>query len=45
MSSSCGSSTCTIYVRKGASHSCPGFLASIGGDGQPLLTAIGKKHC
>ena len=45
MSSQCGSSTCTIYLRKGASHQCDGWLGSIDADGGVALVGIGKKHC
>ncbi len=45
MSSQCGSSTCTIYVRKGASHTCPGWMASLDENGGIALVGVGEKHC
>jgi hypothetical protein len=45
MSSQCGSSSCTIYVRKGATHSCDGWMASIDENGGVALIGVGKKHC
>lgn len=45
MSSQCGSSTCTIYVRKGATHSCDGWMASLDENGGVALIGVGKKHC
>jgi hypothetical protein len=45
MSSQCGSSTCTIYLRKGASHQCDGWLASLDANGGVALVGVGKKHC
>ena len=45
MSSQCGSSSCTIYVRKGATHSCAGWMASIDENGGVALIGVGKKHC
>lgn len=45
MSSQCGSSTCTIYLRKGATHSCDGWLASIDANGGVALVGVGKKDC
>lgn len=45
MSSKCGSSTCTIYVRKGATHSCDGWMASLDENGGVALVGVGKKSC
>jgi hypothetical protein len=45
MSSQCGSSNCTIYVRKGATHSCDGWMGSIDENGGVALIGVGKKHC
>ena len=45
MSSQCGSSTCTIYLRKGATHSCDGWMASLDENGGVALVGIGKKNC
>jgi hypothetical protein len=46
MSAKCdSSSSCTVYVRKGATHRCDGWLASIATDGSVALTGIGKKDC
>lgn len=45
MSSQCGSSTCTIYMRKGATHSCDGWMASLDENGGVALVGIGKKAC
>ena len=45
MSSQCDAKTCTIYLRKGATHSCDGWLASLDIDGGVQLTGIGKKDC
>ena len=45
MSSQCGASTCTIYLRKGATHSCDGWLASIDETGGIALVGVGKKDC
>jgi hypothetical protein len=45
MSSQCASSTCTIYLRKGATHTCDGWMASIGENGGVALVGVGKKSC
>ena len=45
MSSQCGSSTCTIYLRKGATHSCDGWMTSLDDNGGVALVGVGKKHC
>jgi hypothetical protein len=45
MSSQCGSSTCTIYLRKGATHSCDGWMASLDESGSVALIGVGKKNC
>ena len=45
MSSQCDATTCTIYVRKGATHSCDGWMASLNADGGVALVGIGKKSC
>lgn len=45
MSSQCDAHNCTIYVRKGATHSCDGWLASIDADGGVALVGVGKKSC
>jgi hypothetical protein len=45
MSSQCDSQNCTIYLRKGATHSCDGWMASIDADGGISLVGVGKKSC
>ncbi|HEV2593507.1 MAG TPA: hypothetical protein VGU02_16610 [Gaiellaceae bacterium] len=45
MSSQCGSSSCTIYLRKGASHTCDGWMATIDENGGVALVGVGKKAC
>lgn len=45
MSSQCGSSSCTIYVRKGATHTCDGWMATIGANGGVALIGVGKRTC
>ena len=45
MSSQCDAKTCTVYLRKGATHSCDGWMASLNADGGVALVGIGKKHC
>ena len=45
MSSQCGAHDCTIYVRKGATHSCDGWMASLDADGGISLVGVGKKSC
>jgi hypothetical protein len=49
MSTKCGGATnnggCTIYVRKGASRMCDGWLATISPDGQVALVGVGRKSC
>jgi hypothetical protein len=45
MSSQCGSSSCTIYVRKGATHACDGWMASLDENGGIALVGVGTKKC
>ena len=45
MSSQCDAHTCTIYLRKGASHSCDGWMASLDTNGGVALVGVGKKSC
>jgi hypothetical protein len=49
MSTKCGGAAndggCTIYVRKGASRMCDGWLATISPDGQVALVGVGRKSC
>jgi hypothetical protein len=45
MSSQCGSSSCTVYLRKGASHTCDGWMATIDENGGVALIGVGKKSC
>lgn len=45
MSSRCGASSCTIYLRKGASHRCDGWLASLDANGGVAVVGIGRKSC
>lgn len=44
-SSQCDASSCTIYLRKGASHSCDGWMATIDENGGVALIGVGKKDC
>ena len=45
MSSQCNATTCTIYLRKGATHSCDGWMASVNETGGLSLVGVGKKAC
>lgn len=45
MSTQCSSTNCTIYVRKGASRTCDGWLASLGANSGVSVVGIGKKSC
>ena len=49
MSTKCGGAAndggCTIYVRKGASRMCDGWLATISPNGQVALVGVGRKSC
>jgi hypothetical protein len=48
MSTDCGGAandgSCPIYVRKGASRMCDGWLATISTDGPVALVGVGRKN-
>ena len=44
-STECGSSSCTVYVRKGATHACDGWMATVDENGGIALVGVGKKNC